>query len=62
LAEAYYHTLLYSKAQERVDWLRSLFAMSTINWNARPVVVDGVSFTTYHEALLKAIEGLREKV
>ncbi|MBU2446186.1 MAG: tetratricopeptide repeat protein [Bacteroidetes bacterium] len=62
LAQAYYHTLQYTQAQGRVDFLRNLFALGSINWSARPVIVDGVSYATYHEALLKAIESLRGRV
>ncbi len=62
LAEAYYHTQQYQKAQENVDFLRNLLALGVIDWSARPVVVDGVSYDTYQEALLKAIEGLRSMV
>ena len=63
LAEAYYHTQQYTLAQQKVDWLRNLFAMPAIVWTGRPAyVVDGVSYSTYYEALLKAIEGLRDKV
>lgn len=62
MPEAYYHTLQYQKAQEKVDFLRNLLALAAINWSTRPVVVAGVSYVTYQEALLKAIESLRARV
>jgi tetratricopeptide (TPR) repeat protein len=63
MAEAYYHMRQYSMAQAKVDFLRNLFALPPINWSGWPViVVDGISYDTYVEALLKAIEGLRNRV
>jgi tetratricopeptide (TPR) repeat protein len=62
LAEAYYHTSQYLNAQGEVDYLRNLFGLNAIAWSTKDVIVDGVTFATYQEALLKAIEGLRGRV
>ncbi|MCR4437897.1 MAG: tetratricopeptide repeat protein [bacterium] len=62
MAEAYYHTRQYQMAQEKVDFLRALFALPPINWTVVPYMVDGLGYGTYQEALLKAIEGLRSRV
>jgi tetratricopeptide (TPR) repeat protein len=62
LSEAYYHTSQYLNAQGEVDYLRNLFGLNAIAWSTKDVVVDGVTFATYQEALLKAIEGLRGRV
>ncbi|MDZ7261433.1 MAG: RagB/SusD family nutrient uptake outer membrane protein, partial [candidate division KSB1 bacterium] len=62
IAEAYYHLTDYEHAKEKVNWLRDLFGLPAISWVSRPIVVDGVAYFIYQEALLKAIEGLRARV
>lgn len=60
LAEAYYRTQQYQMAQTKVDWLRQILDLDPIDWNNR--FVDGITYETYTEALLIAIENLRRMV
>ena len=60
LAEAYFYQSKYDKAQEHVNFLwpgNGLDPDQSTTW-----VIDSVSYATYHEALLTAIEKLKSIV
>lgn len=62
LSECYYNLQRYTDAQAEVDRLRSILGLSIINWLVLPINVDGTNCSSYPEALLFAIENLRDLV
>ena len=62
IAQACYRLVDFEQAKEEVDWLRSLFGLPVIIWNTSPIIIDGVEYDSYPQALLKVIEDLGKKI